>query len=58
MGRAYSRTAVAALASRPERPSLVIADYRLEGGTTGLAVLEMARAIGGDEVDRVVINAQ
>ncbi len=49
-------SALRQLASCPERPTLVIADYRLEGGATGIEALRSIEAQVGEPVLSVVLT--
>lgn len=49
-------SALRQLASCPERPSLVIADYRLDGGATGVEALKSIETHLGSDMLRVVLT--
>jgi signal transduction histidine kinase/FixJ family two-component response regulator len=51
-----AREALEALYSSRLRPDLVIADYRLPGGDTGLGAVESLRAIFGSHLPAVIIT--
>jgi two-component system, sensor histidine kinase len=51
------RTAVLELARRERRPDIVIADYYLEDGSTGVAAVDEVRAVFGSNIPGLIITA-
>jgi signal transduction histidine kinase/CheY-like chemotaxis protein len=51
------RTAVLELARRERRPDIVIADYHLEDGSTGVAAVDEVRAVFGSNIPGLIITA-
>lgn len=48
--------ALAGVAAQPQRPDLIIADYRLASGTTGIQVIERLRAESGVAIPAFLIS--